>query len=156
MIDYRALAAAALSGQTCHQPVIPGPGAFGPWVANEGLAALLVRADPSWARSGPLHQTLAEASCRQLAMGALQERELRTLIAACRDAGIVPVFLKGAALGYMVYEDPALRARRDTDFIVPPTAVDPLRQILERLGYQRVAQAPGQLATSQFHYGRYD
>jgi hypothetical protein len=97
-----------------------------------------------------------QAACRQLAIAALQEDELRLVAVASRRAGLTPVFLKGAALAYTVYEDPALRARRDTDFIVRDQDVIAVRQLLEELGYEPVPQAPGQLAVPQFHFGRVD
>jgi hypothetical protein len=153
---YRALAAAALSGRTDASDAAPADhDRFLRWLASEGLSALIARAAPSWAE-GALRQPLFEASCRQVAIAALQERELRTVAATFERAGIAPIFLKGTALAHTVYEEPALRGRRDTDFLIPEESALRVQNLIEGLGYERVPQAPGQLAAPQFHYGRFD
>ena len=54
----------------------------------------------------------------QAAADMLRERELVAVLAALADAGVATLLLKGAALAYSHYPEPALRTRCDTDVLV--------------------------------------
>lgn len=62
-------------------------------------------------------------------------RQLSTLLVAAQEAGIVPVILKGAALGATAYPDPALRPMVDIDILVRPHEIAAMAEVMGRLGY---------------------
>ncbi|WP_160484587.1 nucleotidyltransferase family protein [Aurantiacibacter rhizosphaerae] len=65
------------------------------------------------------------------------------LVETLHDAGIASVLLKGTALAYSVYDNPALRFRGDSDLLIREKAVDVARNILSDLGWNRPDGAPG-------------
>jgi hypothetical protein len=52
-------------------------------------------------------------------------------------AKIVAILLKGTALAYDLYDEPATRARGDTDLLVDPADLAKVRNLLLQLGYRR-------------------
>jgi hypothetical protein len=141
------LIAAALRGETATWP-------FG-WVEAEtrglvldrilyhGVAGLIAdrsRTLPDWPGEviDPVHeQGIA------LAMWELSHKvELTRLLTALADAGVVALLLKGSALAYDLYPNPATRARGDSDVLVAPGNLDGVRAILAKLGFVR--QSPDQ------------
>ena len=71
------------------------------------------------------------------AMWEMRHREvLADLLAALGEEGIVPLFLKGTAMAYDLYETPANRSRGDTDLLVGESDIQRARTIFNRLGYR--------------------
>lgn len=76
----------------------------------------------------------------------------RDRILACLEAaGVRPVLLKGAALGYLLYQDPVERDLQDLDLLVGAERVDPALRALTAEGYTP-RSAPGLLAAYRRHH----
>ena len=67
----------------------------------------------------------------------LQRAELLRVLDAFAAAGLEPLLLKGGALAYAYYPDPALRFREDADLLVREAEVDRAGEVLRALGYSR-------------------
>ena len=65
------------------------------------------------------------------------------LIEALAQTGVRAILLKGTALAYDLYVDPAERCRADTDVLVAPAQVAATRNILESQGFQRESVSEG-------------
>ena len=63
------------------------------------------------------------------------EPGIELLIEALSAEGIEPVLLKGAALAYTAYPDPALRSMGDIDLLVPPCQIEDARATLLNHGF---------------------
>jgi len=74
-------------------------------------------------------------------------------LAGLHAAGIQPVLFKGTALAYSIYEQP-VRARGDTDLIVPPEARESTHRLLSALGWQRAIAVSGEFVSYQCTYTR--
>jgi hypothetical protein len=74
---------------------------------------------------------------------------LSQLIAALAKFNIAPIFFKGTALAYDLYENPVWRARSDTDLIVHPSDVATCREVLLSQGFKRGISIPGDLVSYQ-------
>ena len=68
------------------------------------------------------------------------ERQLREIIEAFREQGVRVLVLRGPALAFSLYEDPAMRPSSDLDLLVMPEQVVQARGILESLGYKCLAK----------------
>lgn len=65
-----------------------------------------------------------------------QQKEIREILAALSEAGIVVIILKGADLGLRIYRDPALRPMSDLDLLLAPEDIPMAELVLKRSGYQ--------------------
>lgn len=63
------------------------------------------------------------------------QRALVPLIAALDAARIRPAFIKGTALAYSAYADPAVRRRGDTDILFSGVSKPAVRSVLETCGF---------------------
>ena len=79
------------------------------------------------------------------------EAQLREMLGVFHDADCRVLVLKGIALGYAVYGDPAVRISRDIDVLVRPEDVESAEEILERLGY-RCAEKRHLPLVEEFHF----
>lgn len=61
--------------------------------------------------------------------------EIAAVVAALGEAGVTAVLLKGTALAYTVYADPALRRRGDTDLLVHECDLSTAREVLRSQGF---------------------
>ena len=126
------------------------------WALRHRLAGLL------WHVEGRVPSGVAssdgwlDAARRQAAYAVYQEQELRRVVDEFVRAGIPPIFLKGAALGYTIYPDPALRPGADHDMLVRPDESARVRAIFEGLGYEPELQPPGEHIAAQFGFRRTD
>jgi hypothetical protein len=149
-------AAAALAGRDsahcfdAHQRKL-----FVAWATGHRLAGLLWRAE-SHGGCPSRDDGLFDAACRQAAHSTYQELELRRVVAALAENGVAPIFLKGTALAYTVYPEPALRPRADHDMLVRGDEAAAVQALFERLGYRRELQPPGRYVASQFSVRRTD
>lgn len=80
---------------------------------------------------------LAEATARHLTL----RRELGRVLRAFARQGIPVIPLKGLVLAEALYLDPVLRAASDLDLLVRPEAVLAVDELLQSLGYRRLADA---------------
>lgn len=68
------------------------------------------------------------------------ERQLREIIETFLDQGVRVLVLRGPALAFSLYPDPAMRPSGDLDLLVLPEQVVQARHILESLGYKCLAK----------------
>lgn len=87
---------------------------------------------------------------------AMRGRELGELLAMLADAGVLPLLLKGTALAYTIYPEPALRLRADTDMLIGSADLEALSRVMARLGYARSLGVEGELVSSQASFSRVD
>ncbi|NQU39482.1 MAG: nucleotidyltransferase family protein [Lentisphaerae bacterium] len=97
----------------------------------------------------PTMQALRALYLRHRSANAIRHAELATLFKATEKAGVRALLLKGAALSYIAYPDPALRPMRDIDILVPPDALERARGIMTALGF---SVPPGEAARLSPHH----
>lgn len=117
-----------------------------------GVTALL-RGNPACAHwPDSVHHALHEHAV-QLAMWELRHQQVvsEALRSLAREA-IHPVVIKGTALAYSLYPDPALRARGDTDLIVPPRSMSEVHRILTSNHLRRANALSGEFISYQASY----
>jgi hypothetical protein len=68
------------------------------------------------------------------------ERQLQEIIEAFREQAVRAMVLRGPALAFSLYKDPAMRPSGDLDLLVLPEQVVQARDILESLGYKCLAK----------------
>lgn len=100
-------------------------------------------------------------ACRQDALAwAMQElagrAELSRVLGALAVADVAPLILKGTALAYTHYAAPALRARGDTDLLIPTGSAEACTDVLEGLGYVRGPYSNGEVVSCQATWSRTD
>ena len=79
------------------------------------------------------------------------QRALRLVLPALRDAGIVCAPYKGAALAFLVYEDPAERSMSDIDLWIADADMARACEVMESLGFLR-RENPDRPVALQEHY----
>ncbi|MFU7527418.1 nucleotidyltransferase family protein [Qipengyuania sp. ASV99] len=85
----------------------------------------------------PLLARIAEEA-RLIALWETTHRDcVRALVSALAATGIDAVMMKGTALAYAFYDEPAARRRGDSDLLVEPAHREAARAILTRLGWYR-------------------
>jgi len=84
------------------------------------------------------------------------QQVLSQTLAALAGIGVQPVMIKGTALAYSLYADPALRARGDTDLIIPGDVKERVHQVLTELGFERRPGMTGEFVSYQASYTRDD
>ncbi len=82
---------------------------------------------------------------------AVRERVLGEILRACQSAGIDILVLKGAALAYLVYPQPALRPMRDIDVLVQESDGERTQATLASLGFDTRQDAFGKLPAGHHH-----
>jgi len=110
-------------------PTEMDPGLIEERVAYHGIAGLLI---------GPVTKNWPQALCVKLHQQALAQTmwDLRhkviliELLDALTKEGVRVVLLKGTAMAYRYYENPAMRARGDSDLLIMPADVDMARKVL--------------------------
>jgi hypothetical protein len=83
-----------------------------------------------------MRQTFLVSCVRSVHM----ERQLQEIIEAFLDQGVRVLVLRGPALAFSLYDDPAMRPSGDLDLLVIPEHVVQARDILESLGYRCLAR----------------
>ena len=108
---------------------------------REGLGPLLhhhLRLTPHWdSWPAAVREKLAGEARMQAAVDMLREGELVTALTALANIGVEALLLKGAALAYTHYPQPALRSRCDNDILISPAHREAATATLEALGYRR-------------------
>lgn len=82
---------------------------------------------------------------------AAREACIDELLAACDDAGIQIVLLKGAALGHLIYPAPEVRAMIDIDVLIDPADAKRSVQIARSLGYSFASKYGSRFAGRMHH-----
>ena len=80
------------------------------------------------------------------------QQVLARTLASLHLIGIQPVLIKGTALAYSLYGDPAWRVRGDTDLIIPAADRAAAHDALIALGYVRSVGVSGELVSYQASY----
>lgn len=83
-----------------------------------------------------------------------RKAELTETLQALSSAGVSPLLLKGAALAYMLYPEPAQRPRSDTDILISSDQQAWAFAALEQLGYLRIEAVGGDTITSEATFQR--
>jgi hypothetical protein len=86
----------------------------------------------------------------ELAGELLRQRELMSVLAALAAEDISPILLKGTALAYGVYNNPASRPRIDTDLLIRRDQADPVRRVMAGCGYMEPTHCDGDFVFGQF------
>jgi hypothetical protein len=84
----------------------------------------------------------------------VQRAEITRVIDALTDAGAQPLVLKGSALAYSHYPDPALRPRSDTDLLIAPDARERAERALGALRYTKSEGIEGEFVSYQATWTR--
>jgi len=116
--------------------------------------------DPGRAWPDALRRAWPEAirdACREDALvqsmrELVHRTELVRVLAQLANAGVAPLILKGTALAYSHYADPALRPRGDTDLLIPESQILPVAAVLDRLGYARGHGVTGALISYEANW----
>lgn len=98
--------------------------------------------------------TCHKAMLAQVVREPAQRAEIERVIDALTEAGVQPLVLKGSALAYSHYPDPALRPRSDTDLLIPPDAREQAGRALAALGYSKGEGVEGEFASYQATWSR--
>jgi hypothetical protein len=113
-----------------------------------GIATLLyARTHASELRTIALRATTVEA---------IRGVELARVTTALHEAGVRAILIKGASLGYDLYERPELRSRADTDLLIDRAQLDALARTLAPLGYAAVPTSGDELVVRQQSFHRRD
>jgi hypothetical protein len=135
-----------------------------PWPPHTDIAAVLRQAEAhgvvplihaQLAGTGWPADILEELRRRSVgqAMWELRHQQVLTQTLALLSAtGVEPILLKGTALAYSLYQDPALRTRGDTDMFVPIAARESTGSGLSSLGFERDLAVAGEFVSYQANY----
>ena len=122
----------------------PMPHAFAARALYHGLAGVLV--NRSGAMAGWPAPVVSRLRQQALGQGMWELRNklvVTSLIEALAQAGVRAILLKGTALAYSLYADPAERCRGDTDILVAPAQLTRSRSVLEARGFVRESASEG-------------
>jgi len=86
--------------------------------------------------TGEMRQAFLVSCVRSIHM----ERQLQEVVEAFREKGVRVLVLRGPALAFSLYADPAMRPSSDLDLLVQPDQVIQARGVLESLGYTCLAR----------------
>jgi hypothetical protein len=115
------------------------------WLDAEGLAPYtfhrIRQVGPDGGILPGVLSALRERYYQNAGFAEVQRHELAHVLAALDAVGVESVLLKGAALAYTVYPDPACRPRGDLDLWVPPEQMDAAVAALQGAGYRPEARA---------------
>ncbi len=100
-----------------------------------------------------IHRALSDAACLGAVDDLVQRAELVALLNALAEDGVDAIVFKGAQLADSYYPRSDLRPRVDTDLLLAPGTEARAGAVLERLGYVRRDQTPGDLVSYQAAYG---
>jgi len=130
--------------------------AFLEYAGYHGVGPLLSEAmsDSNAWSSWPakVRETLVSDYQALTALEMLRRRELSSILKTFQESGVRTLLLKGTALAYELYPNPALRTRTDTDVLIQPQDKNTAGKLLEQLGYHRPAAITGQYVSTQSLY----
>jgi len=116
----------------------------------EGVGALVADALAGRLDLPPdLTAALRSEAARMAAIDLVQEREIRSLVAALHRAAAGALLMKGAELAYTHYARSDLRPRSDTDILIPHARLDAVRSVLTDLGYEHTGHMDAALVMGQ-------
>ncbi len=115
---------------------VDGQAAVRNQIAFHGIALLLAEHPTlldNWPKE-PRDHTQSEARMQAL-WEISHAKAVATLFEALHDAGIPALAMKGTALAYSLYDDPAMRRRGDTDILINAQNRDHARQVMRDAGF---------------------
>ena len=80
------------------------------------------------------------------------QQALGSLLKALHEADVTPVLIKGTALAYSLYGNPALRTRGDTDLLIPLASHAQVHDLLLGEGYETQHAVEGEFISYQAAY----
>jgi hypothetical protein len=105
---------------------------------------------------GGLVEPLRASAAAGAALAMARQAELGRVLEGLTDEGIAPLLIKGAHLASTIYPGPECRPRLDADLLIPERSRARARWRLAALGYVPLPYVTGDIAFSQFQYGRVD
>lgn len=136
-----------------------------PWPGDSAAAARLFERIKLHGAQALLHAKLAGSGWPAEITGVLREQAVQCAmweirhqlvlgrtIEGLESIGVQAVVLKGSALAYSLYPTPALRARGDTDLMIPLEARQRVDSLLNALGYQCSSGVSGEFISYQASY----
>ncbi|WP_185960230.1 nucleotidyltransferase family protein [Erythrobacter insulae] len=102
-----------------------------------GIALLIAQSDtkaPNW--PSPLSKALSDQARLQAIWESDHAAAITRLIDRLHHADFQTIMMKGTALAYSVYQDPALRRRGDTDLLIESMSRENVRRIFLQCGFQ--------------------
>ncbi len=103
-----------------------------------------------------LSDALKEQARAAAVVDLVREREIRRCLEACDRAGVHALLVKGSHLAYTHYARPDLRARVDSDLLVPAAAVSDMHRVMtDELGYTSSHRGAQDLTSPQRSYFRH-
>lgn len=122
---------------------------------KERLYALLTDKDfpslPSSARA-ELNDELYKIRTKLALRQAVRARDLEHVMHALQARGVMPVVLKGAALGPRLYPDAASRPSVDVDLLIAREDIDTVHEVFHAQGWVLAAGIRGHWVSSQWSY----
>lgn len=97
---------------------------------------------------------LDDARRREAVVEHVQANAICSVLDALCRVGVKPVLFKGAPLAYTHYPQPYSRPRNDVDMLIRREEVEPVRRVMEQLGYRPAQAISGDRVTHQFQYAR--
>ena len=125
--------------------------------AVHGIAALVyqrVASASGWPRE--VLEGLRNRSAAAAIWELNHQRYLSSLLPELDSHGIEPVLLKGTALAYTCYSEPAHRMRGDTDLLISPNSRDKADSLLNKHGFKPLILTSGELVSYQVPYSLRD
>lgn len=142
-----------------------GPAPAWPKDADEATARLALRFASDNGVTSLLHDKLAGSDWPASILEALRNQAVRaamwelshqhalgSLLKVLHEAGVTPVLIKGTALAYSLYGNPALRTRGDTDLLIPPASHARVHDLLLAEGYETQPAVEGEFISYQAAY----
>lgn len=130
------LLTACLRGETVEWPNDFAVAAGIERILYHGVAGLLTEQSDSMARwPSDLAARIREQAVAQAMWEMRHKLVLAPLLGALAEAGITTLLLKGSALAYDLYTEPAARSRGDSDILVAPSDLAAARRLLASLGF---------------------
>ncbi len=112
-------------------------------VAEEGLAPFFfyyLRSSSNALIPSAELETLRRSFLASAARHLSLEQTLVQILGTFEERGVSCLVLKGMALAYLVYPDPATRTMSDIDLLIHPHAIGQASEALGQLGYRAVRQ----------------
>lgn len=97
------------------------------------------------------HQSLAALAVRHRHANRTRFAVLAEILASFRQRDVPAIVMKGAALAHVLYPDPALRAMRDLDVLVPVNQACEAREALRGLGFRITEEPPSRYSADHHH-----
>jgi len=82
-----------------------------------------------------LKRQLHDKALHEAAFELFRTNQLQAVLSACREQGVRPIVIKGAALAQTHYMSPELRARCDADIFIDMGDIDRIQAVMQAQGY---------------------